>query len=34
MFVLHSEMILQYYICIGGCLVAQHTVDEVWSNAW
>ncbi len=20
--------------CIGGCLVAQNTVAEIWSNAW
>ncbi len=30
---LHSEKILKYYSCIGGCLVAQNTVAEIWSNA-
>ncbi len=30
----HSEKILQYYSCIGGFLVAQNTVAEIWSNAW
>ncbi len=28
-------VILQlYYSYIGGCLVAQNTVAEIWSNAW
>ncbi len=22
------------YSCIGGCLVVQNTVAEIWSNAW
>ncbi len=30
----HSEKILQYYSYIGGCLEAQNTVGEIWSNAW
>ncbi len=30
----HPEKILQYYSCIGGYLVAQNTVFEIWSNAW
>ncbi len=30
----HSEKILQYYSCIGGCLVAQNIIAEIWSNAW
>ncbi len=30
----HSEKILKYYSCIGGCLVAQNTEAEIWSNAW
>ncbi len=30
----HSEKILKYYSCIGGCFVAQNTVAEIWSNAW
>ncbi len=30
----HSEKILQYYSGIGGCLVAQNTVAEIWSNTW
>ncbi len=30
----HSEKILLYYSCIAGCLVAQITVAEIWSNAW
>ncbi len=29
---LHSEKILKYYSCICGCLVAQNTVAEIWSN--
>ncbi len=29
----HSEFFLQYYSCIGGCLVAQNTIAEIWSNA-
>ncbi len=28
---MHSEKILKYYSCIGGCLVAQHIVAEIWS---
>ncbi len=31
---MHSEKILKYYSCIAGCLVAQNTVAETWSNAW
>ncbi len=30
----HSEKILQYYSCIGGCLVTQNIIAEIWSNAW
>ncbi len=30
----HSEKVLSFYSCIGGCLVAQNTVAEIWSNAW
>ncbi len=27
---LQSEKILYYYSCIGGCLIAQNTVAEIW----
>ncbi len=31
---IHSEKILKYYRCIGGCLIPQNTVAEISSNVW
>ncbi len=30
----YKREIFKYHSCIGGCLVAQNNVAEIWSNAW
>ncbi len=34
MILVHPCTLIEYYSCIGGCLVAQNTVAEIWYNAW
>ncbi len=29
-----GDYFVSSYNCIGGCLVAQNTTAEIWSNAW